>query len=277
MPVTSDFRPEPEKTLNSFDAGPLKNLGNCTAFSVPEASSPATLDCYLLQGQAPSSAAVPGCAPTTPDPEGELPSSSLSLTARKRVPVAVLPGDMSPVHQRGHDRPAGPPGAQTALSPANPESGGQSRKRKKRGTEEMAGVSQTTTPINLNSREFMSDMKKQDRRACMLAFRGKVTGLPRLTWWLPLITSCHMEKNPLTAPDRPRPSPRVCANPQDSPHQEGPSCAPWTQVMMLAGPHTVTQVLIHPVRMLMEARLCKAGTVCGGILAPSSQSCHDPN
>ena len=242
---------------------------------MPEASSPATLACYLLRGQAPSSAAVPGCAPTTPDPEGELPSSSLSLTARKRVPVAVLPGDMSPAHQRGRARPAGPPGAQTALSPANPESGGQSRKRKKRGTEEMAGVSQTTTPSNLNSHEFMSDMK-QDRRASILAFRGKVTGLPRLTWWLPLITSCHMEKNPLTAPGRPRPSPRVCANPQDSPHREGPSCAPWTRVMMPAGPPTVTQVLTHPVRMLMEQRCARQGR-CGGVLVPSSRPFHDPN
>lgn len=42
-----------EKTLNSFDAGPLKSLGTCRAFSVPETSSPVTLNCYFLRGQAP--------------------------------------------------------------------------------------------------------------------------------------------------------------------------------------------------------------------------------
>lgn len=215
----------PEKTLNSFDAEPLKSLGTCSAFSVPEASSPVTLNCYFLGGQAPPDPSkgareipsVPGCAPTTPDPEGGLPSSSPQPHHPEEAPMAILPVDMSPVHQCGLDRPAGPLGAETAPSPANPESGGQSRKRKKRGTEEIAGVSQTTTPSNLNSREFISNMKKPDKRARMWAFRGRVTGLPRLTWWLLLITSCHTEKNPLTAPDRPRPSPAVCAHPQDSP------------------------------------------------------------
>lgn len=183
---------------------------------------------------------------------------------------------MSPVHQRGRDRPAGPPEAETVPSPANPKSRGQSRKGKIRGMEERAGVSQTTIPSNLHGHEFMSHMKKLDRRARMWAFGGRVTGLPRLTWWLLLITSCHTEKNPLTAPDRPHPSPPVCANPQDSPHQEGPSRAPCTRAMTPAGLPTVTQALMHLVRMLMEVRLCKAGTGCVGIIVPSSQSCRDP-
>lgn len=141
--------------------------------------------------------------------------------------------------------------------------------------EEIAGVSQTTTPSNLNSREFISDMKKPDRRARMWAFRGRVTGLPRLTWWLLLITSCHMEKNPLTASDRPSPSP-LFVHTHRTVHQEGPSRAPWTRAMTPAGPPTVTQALMHLMWMLMEVRLCKAGTGCVGIFVPSFRSCHDP-
>lgn len=120
-------------------------------------------------------------------------------------------------------------------------------------------VSAKPQPPATYSHEFMSHMKKLDRRARMWAFRGRVTGLPRLTWWLLLITSCHTEKNPLTAPDRPHPSPPVCANPQDSPHQEGPSRAPWPRAMTPAGLPTVTQTLMHLVWMLMEVSLCKAG------------------
>ena len=62
---------------------------------------------------------------------------------------------VSPVHQCGLDRPAGPLGAETAPSPANPESGGQSRKRKKRGTEEIAGISVNGTLGEGNSIEAL--------------------------------------------------------------------------------------------------------------------------
>lgn len=89
----------PKKTLNRFDAGPLKSLGICSAFSVPEASSPVTLNCYFLRGKAPPTPAkVPVRFPVSLDVRPPPPTQKeafhplpLSHTTQKKHPWPSFP------------------------------------------------------------------------------------------------------------------------------------------------------------------------------------------
>lgn len=104
---------------------------------------------------------VPGCAH---HPGLQEASVSPQPHHPEEAPVAILPVDMSPVHQRDGQASRASWKQRRCHHQPIPSQGVRAECWEDKGDGRSgAGVSQTTIPSNLHSHEFMSHMKKLDR------------------------------------------------------------------------------------------------------------------